>query len=152
MKTLKYEVNGKTFPLCMNGTAVFDFYERFGTDGELLDPIEGSDKASFENLCWMLSKLAEQGELVRRYQGHDRAPMAGTDWFRTMLKPMEVPVAKLAVQQAVRLGFSREVDSGEEEEIDLGLMELEKKTAPPSLAAAMFKSLPNFLRFLSVKE
>lgn len=152
MKTLKYEVGGRTFHLCMNGTAVFDFYEHYGTESQLLDPIEGNDKEAFENLCWMLSKLSEQGELVRRYQGHDRAPMAGTDWFRTMLKPMEVPVAKLAVQQAVRLGFSREVDSGEEEEVDLGLMELEKKTAPPSLAAAMYKSLPSFLRFLSVRE
>lgn len=149
MKTLKYEVGGRTFFLCMNGTAVFDFYEKFGTEGNLLDPIEDTNKASFENLCWMLTKLAEQGELVRRYQGHDRTPMTGADWFRTMLKPMDVPVAKLAIQQAVRLGFSREVEGDEEEEIDLGLMEIEKKTAPASHAAAMFRLLPSFLRSLS---
>ncbi len=127
MKTVEFTVEGRSFHLCMNSAALFDCYEKFGSDGFVTDPIEGNNKKAFENLCWMLAKFAEQGELVRRYLKHDRGFMGSADWFRTMLKPLDVPPAKAAIQQAVRLGFSREHD--EDEEIDLGLAELEKKTA-----------------------
>ena len=90
MKTIPYELNGHTFYLCLNGQALFDAYDKFGYEGFLTKHIEGKDKQSFENTCWLLAKLAEQGELVRRWQGLDRGPIAPEQYFRVNLKPLEV--------------------------------------------------------------
>ena len=128
MKTLEYTLNGQTYHLCLNGAALFDIYEKFGNKGFVTDHIKGTGKKSFSATCWILAKLAEQGELVRRYQGHAHGKFPSEQMFRTMLKPMQVHEAKLAIHTAVALGFTRE-DAEEEPEVDLGLIELQKKTA-----------------------
>lgn len=127
MKTFPYEHNGQTFHLCLNGAALFDIYDKFGTKGFVTDHIKGTSRKSFENTCWMLAKLAEQGELVRRYQGHEHGKFPTEQMFRATLSPLHVADARKAIGAAVALGFTREVED-EEEEVDLGLVELQKKT------------------------
>lgn len=128
MKTIPYELNGHTFYLCLNGQALFDAYDKFGYEGFLTKHIEGKDKKSFENTCWLLAKLAEQGELVRRWQGLDRGPIVPVEYFRAHLRPLDVAGAKDAIREAITLGFSRE-EERERLVRDLGLEELQKKTA-----------------------
>lgn len=128
MKTYPFEHNGQTFHLCLNGAALFDIYDKFGTKGFVTDHIKGNSRKSLENTCWVLAKLAEQGELVRRYQGHDHGTFPTEQMFRATLSPLKVVEARKAIGEAVALGFRRE-EEDEEEEIDLGLAELQKKTA-----------------------
>ena len=110
MKTFPYELDGHTFYLCLNGQALFDAYDKFGYEAFITKSIEGTSKASFESTCWLLAKLAEQGELVRRWQGLDRGPIAPPEYFRAHLRPLDVAGAKDAIREAVALGFSREED------------------------------------------
>lgn len=128
MKTIPYELNGHTFYLCLNGQALFDTYDKFGYEDFLTKHIEGKDKQSFENTCWLLAKLSEQGELVRRWQGLERGPIAPEQYFRVNLKPLDVAGAKDAIREAITIGFSRE-EEREKRVRDLGLEELQKKTA-----------------------
>ena len=128
MKTIPYKVDGHTFYLCLNGQALFDAYDKFGYEGFITQHIEGVSKESYEATCWLLSKLAEQGELVRRWQGLDRGPIAPEQYFRAHLRPLDVAGAKDAIREAISLGFSREEDR-ERRDRDLGLEELQKKTA-----------------------
>lgn len=127
MRTVPFQQGGQTYHLLLNGAALFDIYEKFGTKGFLLDHIKGRGKESFEASCWMLAKLAEQGELWRRYAGHDKGPIPTAEQFRLSLSPMEVPLVKQAISQAVQEGFRREEDEGRKD-IDKGLLELQKKT------------------------
>lgn len=127
MKTLEYQFNGQTYHLCLNGAALFDIYEKFGSKGFVTDHIKGTGKKSFSATCWMLSKLAEQGELVRRYQGYPHGKFPTEQMFHTMLHPMQVAGAKDAIRDAVALGFAREEEE-EDPEVDVGLVELQKKT------------------------
>lgn len=128
MKTFPYELDGHTFYLCLNGQALFDAYDKFGYEGFLTKHIEGKDKQSFENTCWLLAKLAEQGELVRRWQGLERGPIVPVEYFRAHLRPLDVASAKDAIRETITLGFSRE-EERERLVRDLGLEELQKKTA-----------------------
>ena len=98
MKTLEYQFNGQTYHLCLNGAALFDIYEKYGNKGFVTDPIRGTGKKSFSATCWMLSKLAEQGELVRRYQGYPHGKFPTEQMFAAMLRPADVPAAKLAIR------------------------------------------------------
>lgn len=126
MKTVEYKLNGQTYHLCLNGSALFDIYEKYGSKGFVTDHIKGGDKKSFSATCWILAKLAEQGELVRRHQGFDHGKFPTELMFRAMLGPLDVLDANHAIGLAVALGFRRE--TGEDEEVDLGLVEIQKKT------------------------
>lgn len=143
MKTAEFRLGERTFTLCLNGAALFDLYDKFGQDKPILDHIAGTDRASFDALCWMLAKLSEQGELVRRYEGHEAGKIPSEHFFRTNLAPLEIARAKSAVTEAVARGFEREVP-GEDARIDLGLLELEKKTAPAPAGPAICRWLASF--------
>lgn len=118
---------GTTYHLLLNGAALFDIYEKFGSKGFVLDHIKSNGKESFGPTCWMLAKLAEQGELLRRYQGHDKGPIPTEETFLLNLSPLEVPLAKDAIARAVQEGFRRE-EGPVKKEIDKGLLEIQKKT------------------------
>ena len=150
MKTIEFELNGQTLHLCLNGTALFDAYDRFGTENSLLDHIRGSDKASYSALCWFTWKLGEQGELVRRFQGHERSRIPGEAEIRAMLAPTDVPAAKMTVAAAIGLGFGREI-AEEERRVDLGLQELEKKNGSRPTRARYHQVVSQFLG-LSLRE
>lgn len=150
MLTTPFEFGDKTFHLCLNGAALYDIYEKYGSEDTILSHVEGHDKPSFEATCWILYKLAEQGEIVRRYQGFDRGPMPTEHFFRTNLAPLDIIGAKAAIDQAVRQGFRRE-ERDKDERVDKGLIEWEKKTAPACPAPDICRRRPSFWGFLRGK-
>lgn len=148
MKSVKIELAGATCYLCMNAAALFAIYDRYGTKGSVLDPIQTGDKAGFEATCWFLATLAEQGELVRRWQGHTPSKIPTEQRFRAMLRPSEASAAKVAIARAASLGFSREVQDDEPEYVDVGLRELQKKTGLRRVLAAICRSVRSFLAWM----
>ena len=62
MKLWHFQLDEKVYPMCLNGTALFDVYEKYGDKGSILDLIEGNDRQSFRATCWMLAKLCEAGQ------------------------------------------------------------------------------------------
>ena len=129
MKLHEVDLCGQHLHLCLNGQALFDLYDKFGTKGFITDPIKGSGKKSFEAVCYYLFKLSEQGELYRRWQGQTRGPVLTEQFFRVNLAPHDVAAAKDAIRTAIVLGFQRE--EKETSDLDLGLVELQKKTESP---------------------
>lgn len=129
MKTTAFELNGQVFHLCLNGAALFDLYDKFGKEAGLMEPIAGNDREGYNATCFYLATLANQGEIVRRYQGYDAGKFTTENFFRANLAVWDVARAKEAVKAALFQGFYRE-EKDPEERIDLGLLELEKKTGP----------------------
>ena len=128
MRKTEWKLKGHTFTLCLNAAALTDIYDRFGTEKEIPDLYRGSDKASFDALCWILWKLSEQGELVRRWEGLDARPIVPERYFRANMAPYDALDAKRALGAAYEQAFRRDQDEDdEEEEVDLILRELQKK-------------------------
>lgn len=127
MKLTPFEFQGRTYHLLLNGAALFDVYDQFGTEGSILDPLKGSGRETFEAICWYLEELIAQGELYRMRQGYERVDIPSSSMFMAELSPLDVPVARTAIQAAIYAGFTRE-EEGPQKEIDKGLLELEKKT------------------------
>lgn len=128
MRAVPFEFNGTTYHLLLNGAALFDIYDQFGSEGSVFDPIKGNDRESFEAICWYLDKLAEQGELYRRFEGQTPRPLPRDDEFRTCLSPHDVTRARSTINEAIAAGFLQEEAGEPPKEVDLGLLELEKKT------------------------
>ena len=72
MTPLPFTWRGQELHLLLNGAALFDIFDRFGANAEIPELIAGSSRKSLENTCWILAKLAEQGELARRFLGFER--------------------------------------------------------------------------------
>lgn len=147
MKTVDFELNGRTFHLLLNAAALFDAYDKFGDKGNLLDCMDGTGRESFDNTVWLLVLLARQGEAVRRWEGEEPSPMLTAEEATRTLRPMDVVRARAAVREAWHLGFARE-KTGEEQEIDLYLDEWQKKTGPASPGPIGSASRPGFWAFL----
>ena len=148
MKTVDFDLGDMRLHLCMNGAALFDIYEKFGRKGQLLDHIQGNSKEAFANTCWLLWKLAEQGELVRRWMGHRPQPIPQERQLLALLGPLDVPRAKEAIGEAARLGFAMETPRERAERIDLGLQKL--KEADGSDKVTMAQYLAPMLRLLNM--
>lgn len=127
MRLTPFDLNGTTYHLLLNGAAMFDIYDQFGSEGSILDHIKGRSRDALENICWYLETLGTQGELFRRRQGLDKGPVPSAQELLVDLSPLDVPRARMALQAAIAAGFARE-ECEQPKEIDKGLLELEKKT------------------------
>lgn len=127
MRLTEWKFKGHTFHLCLNAAALTEVYDRYGMDKEFPELYRGTDKKAFGVTCELLGLLTAQGELVRRYEGYDRGPILGADYFRVNLAPRDLAGAKRALGMAYDTAFRRETED-EDEEVDLVLLELQKKT------------------------
>lgn len=149
MNTVDFDWNGQTLHLLLNGTALFDIFDRYGSDAEILELVDGSDKKSYLNTCWILYKLAEQGELARRFLGHDHERYPTAERLAALTMPLEVPKARRAITRAVRLGFGMlHPENPDSEFVDLGLLELQKKTGYRQTGSSIFRRLRSFFACL----
>lgn len=151
MKLVEFELNGQVYHLLMTGAALFEAYDRFGDKGDLLDRMIGADSKSFENTVWMLVNLAKHGEAYRRYMGEDALPMLSVEGAICTMGPRDVVAARAAIREAMDAAFAREPRS-EEEEIDEGLLELQKKTEPGSPVLFGSAKRRSFWGFLTKRQ
>ena len=124
MKTVKYELCGQTLHLRLTSAALYDIYDAYQPESSF-DPISAGGRQGFEAVCWYLQKLAEQGELTRRWEGFEPSEIPTVDQLRLLMTPADLPRAKLVLIRAMNMGFGREIE--DDEPVDLGLVEFEKK-------------------------
>lgn len=152
MKLTQYVLDGKVYHLLLNGTALFNLYDRFGQGGRLLDVLDGDTRESHEAAIFMLAELSLQGELYRRYQGEDKGPIITAAQAAVVVTPQDMPQLKAAVCAAIRAGFVRQ--HTDDEDFDPWLAEIEKKKtkmAMESRARSMCGCLQKYLSSLSGK-
>lgn len=85
----------------------------------------------FVDLCRVFCILAEQGELSRRYEGHDKSEVPDEGMLRVKTAPYDVIAMRQGVISAITNGYKREIV---QDETDLGLAELQKKNEKLSKA------------------
>ena len=127
MKSVELEFNGGKYSLLYNGAAMFAVNDAVG-GGQVFDRIT----KDFNVLCTVLQILSEQGELARRYAGHDPGAVLDTEEFRVLASPVDAAQATQLVYKAVLSGMGREIEEEKPKQIDEGLLELEKKTGGKS--------------------
>lgn len=118
MKTGEYE-----YELLYNANAYFDLKERWGDD--IISLFFSRTKKGYEALCDALSTMAMQNELVRRMEGFEKRKVPSKAYFMLHINPGSNPKYLAAVAEAITKGMAQEA---EEEEVDTGLLELQKKT------------------------
>ena len=118
----------KDLKLRYNAAAHFNAAEKY--PGGLVEELRKPGKESFDALCWALSEMAKQEELMRRHMGEAPQPYPSEETLKLALKPNQIP--KAAEMVFIELANGMGAKDNEDEEIDLVLLELEKqkKTIP----------------------
>lgn len=146
MRIVEYEFRGQKYPLCLNAGALYDIYDQFGTEKDILGIISTNSAEGFNNLCWILGKLNEQGVAVKKYLERSyEKPLMETEW-KVLLSPLEAILAKEKIAECIIRAFNREIP--DDEEIDIGLLELEKKTKKPDKEKGFLMRLLAFFKSL----
>lgn len=127
MKAVKINLAGAERYLAFTGEAMFTIKDEFGGVSELLSAMGNDTREGYAATCKAAAILAEQGELARRHMGHTPADIVDAEVISALTSPAEYAAVKAAIPVAIALGFGREIED-KEEEIDLVLVELQKKT------------------------
>ena len=143
MKLVEFTLQEQTYHLLLTGAALFDAYDRFGDRGGMLDRISGNTRESFDDTVWMLVLLAKNGEAYRRHMGEDKQTMLTVETVVRTMGPKDVLRARAAIRSAFAVGFGR-TEENEEREVDMGLLELQKKTGLASPGRSGWSALRNF--------
>ena len=118
-------VGGRFRPLNFSMDVMFDAADKYGSISNLLDILDKETRDSADAISWLLLRMANDAELVRRAEGYDPSPMLQDDDV-IIKKPVYYQIYKAAVIEAINIAYTREVEDPKQE-IDLGLMELNEK-------------------------
>lgn len=126
MKAVKFKLDKEEFYLVLDGEAMFQIRDDFGSATLLLEKIENDTREGFSATCAAAAILAERGELIRRRLGYDPGNIPEAADFLHFLPPGRIIELKEVIAKAIRIGYAREIVE-ENEEYDEGLAELNQK-------------------------
>ena len=130
METVAFNYGPKTLHLYMSGDAMFRI-QALNTDEDkpdILDRILQNTVDGTVTLCQVAAILGEAGELCRRYLGYAKERIPTADELQQLLSPMQILGLRTTVVQAIGNGYEGIKEDSESGDIDLGLLELDKKT------------------------
>lgn len=120
-------INGEERQLNYSIEVMFNMTEKFGNIQRALEIIEQDSLAAFDAVRWFAVQMANDAELCRRDAGYEPRPMLTMDAIKPRIKPLDYEILKGNVVDAIALGYRKEIRSDENEEVDLGLAELQAK-------------------------
>lgn len=151
MKLTTIELEHREYYLLLNGEALFSCYDHFGQDCDLSDIIASFDKDGFQDMVWMLTEFATQGELYRRYQGFDPQPLLKESDARLLITPKDIIPLKVALEATLRSGFTREHTGEDDQDVYLSEIARKKARAAESRGPSISGWFRRFLASLSVR-
>lgn len=148
MKHIDFELNGDVYALSFTTEALFTVYDKFGYTSDILGTTKALEASveGWKNCCWLAALMASQGELQRRYLGHEPRKMITVEDLRLSVMPADAIRLRQAVRDAMEQGFQRDIpDQDPAEEVNLVLMEREE-TEKKSAAAAIYAFITSLSR------
>lgn len=125
-KTVKVTIQGKNYHLAYTAGAMFEIMDLLG-DKDLMTVMMDNTGNEFASICQIAQILSQSAEKLRTYEGQKAGEILSAEALMIGMRPVDLLTLKTAMTQAVAFGYGREV-ANEEEEVDLGLAELQKKT------------------------
>lgn len=129
MKHTDFKFKGRTYALSFTAEVLFDLYDKFGVVDNIIGATHIFEPTAegWANCCWLAARMAQQGELIARYMGHEPKSMLQAEELRTCATPAAAAELRTAVRAALEQGFKREIEDNEaDEEVNLVLKEREE--------------------------
>ena len=120
-------INGERHELNYSIEVMFNMADKFGNIQAALEIIEKDGWEGFEAVRWFAVQMANDAELCRREAGYEPRSMLTEDTITPRIKPLDYEILKGDVVNAIALGYQRDLPEAQDEEVDLGLAELQAK-------------------------
>lgn len=131
MELVKLIVGERPAYLNYTMAVMFDMAEKYGDINSALEIMSQDTPAALDAVRWFAVRMSKAGRLHMKDSGEDVAEITD-EHITSDMRPIDFMALKEKVVRAINLGYSREVPSPKEDEIDLVLAELEKKTNAPA--------------------
>ena len=126
-KALVVEYESQKYFFLFNGAAMFEIDEKYGLS-DIGSRLNTTTKDGLEVLGDVCTILSAQGSLARNYIGLPLSDIFDAELLKSpLLTPAKLLCLSTMCTEAITLGYGREVED-DDEEIDLGLQELQKKS------------------------
>lgn len=125
----KAKFKGKLIHLAYTVNAMFLITDMLEDGEEIMDIFEGKGKEGFKRFCSAVSILAACGAQAAEADGLPRSTVPEAEELCACMQPAEYVNIRRETMRAILLGYGQEI-ANEEEEVDEGLAELEKKESP----------------------
>lgn len=147
MRHATFSFRGKSYGLLYNAVAMFEIQDEFYQKGDIFEILKNEKEfyddegkvlrkekllgnlESMKICCRIAEILSIQSANVRAGMGYQRPNVLDAESLCSQLSVMEYMRLKGIVLSAINLGLMQET-AGEDDEVDLGLLELQKKTEP----------------------
>ena len=129
METVEFKYGPKAIHLYMSGEAMFRIEAlNLEDQPDILDRMVKTTVDGTASLCQVAAILAESGELCRRHLGYSKERIPSAQELQQILTPMQLLSLRSAAIKAIDAGYASDEAGEDQGDIDLGLIELEKKT------------------------
>lgn len=118
-RSTKAKIGNTEFQMIFTVSVMMDAQETFGDLG-IIQATTGQGRDAFKNRCWLISEMANAAKAL----GADQ-PTISAETLQKSIMPFEQPEIDAAFIKALELGYMREIE--DKGEVDLGLVELQKK-------------------------
>lgn len=125
-RMVKCTFNGREIYLNYSVGVMFEVIEKYGDVSTALTYMQEDTKGGFEVTKHLGLLMAQDGELARRYIGHDPSPMLEESELNFHLNPVDYEAFKASVVYAISAGYGRD-NAAAAKEVDVGLQALEQK-------------------------
>lgn len=127
MKPVKVILKRQIYELVYTVGAAIGIQDEFGDCDTMIAAIDNANSAlRVDAVCRAAAIMIEQGELVRRYMGHQPQPILSRFDIASRATEEEMITLRMAIPVAISAGIHRELEN-EPAEIDLGLQELNEE-------------------------
>ena len=132
MKMVKWSIGGQEYFMAYTVEAMLELEEEFGEVGGMISKLSTNSREGLAVLVKCLEVMSREGEAARRAVGYEAGRIPREEQIRPLITPNKRVELAEAVAEAVSKGLMTEV---EEEEVDLVLLEIQKKTEIRTAAA-----------------
>lgn len=137
-RQIELRLGKRRYTLLYSVRVMLDAMQKYGSETAMLDALKQPGAAAADAMGWLFCREAEEGNLLRAAKGQPERELPDPDTLLLEISQADFLRLQKAAMNAFVAGHRREVED-EEEEIDEGLAELEKKTEPerrkPGLSA-----------------
>lgn len=120
-------INGEQRALNYSIGVMFKLNEKFGDANGFLELLSDDGAKGFEALVFFLVEAVNDAELLRRSYGYDPLPLLTAEDLTLHMSPAEQVNLMAAAVAAYEVGIGRDVKEVQNNEVDIGLLELKKK-------------------------
>lgn len=129
MRAVTFTFCGTKYGLYLSGAVLFDIEDKYGGLEAVFELLRGRSREKLDSLADVIELLSSGFRAARNALGYDPPPVLTAAIVKAAVSVRDIHALQIIVATAINEGMRQEEG---DEDVDLGLLEFQKKTDKPS--------------------